>query len=366
MRFFINLLLTFLTFTLFGISCKVSYEDRNSNPVNTGDGLVKISKHVSINPFGDEYKIKDVTWIDAYTDGNIYILDHFDSNIVIFNSKGEYIKTYGGKGQGPRDLETPNYFAFQDEKIYVNEQSKGIKIWDLNSAYMGYRLFKSSGGISDPIWIRGNAAILPWKDSFVGCTEVYNFEKQSLRRIEIVKYDQQLKFENIIVSVEFDVIKDIKFLFGKMIPIDSKGNIYFPESRNEYKINKFNMKGELLDSFGRKYERERTTSATLSAFGKRNPPSRKAAMKYPPVVRLIFVDENNLIWVIVGEYCSDNYETKKINSTVDIFNTDGTWLYTFRTDVFGTRSVMKHGLLYTRPVPVESPIIVYKIDHDLK
>ncbi len=57
-------------------------------------------------------------YLDVDSDGNIYIMDRGDIDIKVFTPEGRFIRTIGGKGQGPGEFETPASAASQ----YSNSQ----------------------------------------------------------------------------------------------------------------------------------------------------------------------------------------------------------------------------------------------------
>jgi len=76
------------------------------------------------------------------------------------------------------------------------------------------------------------------------------------------------------------------------------------------------------------------------------------------------VDDRDMIWVIVGEWYWDNIWHFTIESTIDIFDEYGTFLYTFKSPVFGLMSQIKHGKLFTRPTTEDDRYVhVYKIHY---
>ena len=120
--------------------------------------------------------------------------------------------------------------------------------------------------------------------------------------------------------------------------------------------------------FGRKYKKQKFSNETKKCFNEdlgdflqagRIPP----LAKYPPVVRSILVDNNDLLWVRVGEWSLDWSKVQKVE-TVDIFTSDGEFLYTFNTDAIGVLSKIFNDKLYSVPLPDENEdheITVYQI-----
>ena len=92
-------------------------------------------------------------------------------------------------------------------------------------------------------------------------------------------------------------------------------------------------------------------------------PKRKG---YPQIIKSIHVNENGYLWIGVGECNFDNLGRIKVINTIDIFNTEGKYLYTFKTPLCWMKeTVIKYGRLYTMPVEFDRFIHVYKINYNI-
>ena len=313
---------------------------------------------INVDEF-DEYYIYKLADMDVDSDTNLYVLDYFESTVTVFDKNGKYLRTFGGYGQGPGELERPLFISIYDDKISIYEKFKGIKIWDLNGKYIDF-LLKSGGNIE---------TILPINNFYLLTDHKYlNKRNSDDVTICVDKYTQDLELINNIVTIDNNSRKHSFFNPMSFIAINSKQHIFFPEKADEYKINKYDLDGNVLLSFGRDYKRIPFSKTVNDLEKKRRsqlpPPfNKKPLSNYPPVVRYIVIDDNDYVWVVVGEWSLDTIEAVTLTSTIDIFNEHGEFLYTFKSSYLGYRSFIKNGRLYSTPVEDDLNIHVFKIHY---
>ncbi len=69
--------------------------------------------------------------------GNIYVVDRKDSNIKIFNKKGQLRKIFGRRGLGPDEFIKPMYSTYKDGFVAIEDMAR--------QTYFIYRIDKNSG-----------------------------------------------------------------------------------------------------------------------------------------------------------------------------------------------------------------------------
>ena len=313
---------------------------------------------INVDEF-EEYYIYKVESMDADNDANLYVLDRFECTITVFDKNGKFIRTMSRRGQGPGELENPESISINNGKIYIYQDGKGIKILNLQGKYIDFFLI--------PI---GNYYVIKAYDDCV--LTVNKKYVETWLNINHILQAFSNDFSNIMTIAECSYKDDpekLLLLHPILVAMNSKQNVYFPESFEEYKINVYSLEGDIIKSFGRKYKRipySKQVREWIYEDQKRSRPlsKPKELTKYPPVFRYILFDDRDYIWVVVGEWSADCGLSSSIVSTVDIFNEDGEFLYTFNSPNVGYYSFIKNGRLYSTPTQDDNYIRVFKIHYN--
>ena len=304
----------------------------------------------------DQYFISKISAFDVDSDTNLYVAAQFENTITVFDKSGNFVRKMGREGQGPNDLDSPANMNIHNGLIYIYESRRGMKIWDLNGEYVDYVPKNTTLG------------------NFVRLDDFYIMAGMQINSRMLV----EMTYELAIYNNDFKLKKRVAMLTNKnaenpqfhpihAVAINSEQHVYFPEKADEYIINKFDLDGTLLQSFGREYKRipysekvkifERNRQSTIPAA------LRYSLPKYPPVIRSILVSDNDLVWVIAGEWNLDTNQIHAYSSTIDIFDKNGNFLYTFSLPYFGRYSIIKNGQLYSTPTEDDRFIRVFKINY---
>ena len=114
--------------SLLFVSCNPKNENikkvSNSSPKYVDKKYVDLEKLYSIdvtqiNMFSKEFSRDFGRVIDFDKNNNMYILDEYESTISVFDENGEFVKTFGRKGEGPNEFSRPNILIIKKDKIYV-------------------------------------------------------------------------------------------------------------------------------------------------------------------------------------------------------------------------------------------------------
>jgi len=332
--------------------------------------LLKELYKINLNIYNDYY-IGKIISMDSDSNNNLYVVNQTKYEIIIFNNNGKYINTIGKKGQGPTDLENVKSITIDKDKIYIYEDFKGMKVWDLKGKYIdyyrftpgNYMIFKYINGYFYTIQFKG--VDTPEKQHYILKKYNYNFtESKEL-------------FECIFLALIENGIRTLSSMsYFYDFAVNNNGNIYYTKNFNEYKINIFSTDGNITNTFGRVYKRIPCSKTVMNIFDKTYyEPARKANYpipkikhsKYPPIIRTIMVDDiNNYIWVVVGECSIDTIEKNKTETTIDIYSDIGEYLYTFKFPYISLVSFIKNGRLYSTPTEDDLYIRVFKINYSIK
>jgi len=330
----------------------------NYSMLNGDLEYLTLEKLYSINTFGETYEIPMVSDIDVDDKNNLYILCYNTCEINVFNDKGEYLKTFGGRGYGPGELLNPRLFSYYNNNFYIYEDKRDIIVLDCNGRYV------EKININFP----NTFLIKRVEDNFF----VMYISKISENR-KINTYSLSLISNNNSNNVLLNIDKnwDIAHFFNpvRALAVDNNGYFYFPENSKEYSIKKYDINGTVVFSFERIYDPVPYSQEAQDCCNKIYEESIKSGSmkkltKYPPTIRKLLIDSRNNIWVVSGE---DKTLYDNMEIVVDIFNDTGKWIYNFKTPFIESKSLIKNDRLYT-PTQInqdgEQYINVYKIHYN--
>jgi hypothetical protein len=336
----------------------------SKNPKYTNE-FVRLNELYYI-PTADEsgknrYVISSIYSMDVDKDSNLYVLDFRLCTITVFDKKGKYIRTLGGKGQGPGELETPLWLSIWNDKIYVYEQFMGIKIFDLKGKYIDFNIVRNN---------HYNIRKFKIYNDLIYTVEKVTIEEENIAKVTypINKISIDFDKSNTIYTVktEYKVGSDALPRFDPRLSwtLDEKGTIYFTgDMLTTYKIDVFADNGKLILSFGREYERipfSKTTIEVLNDFFRK----KIELLKYPEVINYLIFD-NGYIFVVVGETSAHVIGRYRLDSIIDVFNTKGEYLYTFKSKYFGSaNTLIKNNRLYANPTDDDLNIRVFQIQYN--
>lgn len=368
-----NFIAGIILISIIFVSCNSNNDDivkvSNSSPKFVDKKYVDLEKLYSIdvtqiNMFSKESSRDFERVIDFDKNNNMYILDEYESTISVFNENGEFVKTFGGKGQGPKEFSRPNTLIIKEDKIYVFQGFNEYKIVDLEGEYVSSHL----------VHIENPLKYYAIGDSFyLFCAKLdrtFTKLKFILRRFEDDQFAKSKEIFNYDYPPGFEG-PDYDFIWYNWLLISDNGEFYFPEDNlRKYSIIKYNKESKQKLIFGRKYKiKEYSKEAKDRFYSIYEQQIKKGDMKFPlspPVVRKIFQDNKKNIWVISGETYEDNMNPDYDN-TIDIFNKKGEWLYSFKSKFLSRYCLYHDGRIY-RVLPInldtyEQYIEVYKIKY---
>ena len=332
------------------------------NPIEPLHGEIKfeLEEDLSIGNQQDEnylfYKVRD---IQVSMNGNIYVSDSGNYRVQCFDKNGNYLLTIGRKGQGPGEFSYPFELQIDDEtgKIYVNDGSRKIKIFDRKGNYINKDIIIE--GILSDFYLDSDRNIWglfssPGTNSIKKVNQIgkvvqklaespFMFTKKILSKETIGDrgYAESLSITH---GYEHD---------SYISKIDNKTFIY--GYSKEYGLNIFDKEGNILIKIKKdepykkftKEEKSRIENRVKVGLISKGYPYQGISLRFPkhmPFFYSIFTDCRGRIYV--------RRNPRKREGTgeivYDIFSKEGYYLY--RATIPSSSYIIKNGYLYTRIV----------------
>lgn len=91
---------------------------------------IDLSLHSDFTEYPDSSFFKDITCMSV-DDGKLYMLDVSRGDVAMWNRNDNSFLTFGGIGQGPREVANPKTFFMQKGKVAIMDNgSQSLKIYD--------------------------------------------------------------------------------------------------------------------------------------------------------------------------------------------------------------------------------------------
>ncbi|MCG7853778.1 MAG: 6-bladed beta-propeller [Methanosarcinaceae archaeon] len=250
---------------------------------------------------------------DLFVDDNenMFVADLKEDCVLVFDKRGGFVRTIGGKGQGPGE------FGFPRDLIVM--PNKDIAV--LDSINRRITFFAESGTYRKSI-SEIDFNLVSFEISKTGIIvgmDIVREEESS--RHEIKTYSPELKF---ITSVDSAPIQDIKKLNPFMpilgFAINAKDQIvYGYPSSYEFKI--YSIDGKLIKKIGRKYVPLEITDEDMGRTKNLPPAIQTVIPKYHSPYWSFFVDDECRIYALTWEKSSDGKRRM-----FDVFDEQGRYI----------------------------------------
>lgn len=239
----------------------------------------------------------------TFGDKKIYILDRMGCSVKIFDEKGDFIKSFAGKGQGPGELLHPsNIFIRGDIITVVNGSDNSFNNYTLDGVFVDKHLppptdkFQNISYLDDKL--------------LLSMTSFNRIKDKALiqNNLKITDYDlnEEINISKLSTEVDMNNIDINPFDMFQYFCV-SNGKIYVAENSSDYfKINVYDKKGKLCEEIERPYRRTvmtddlkaliRGSFKSSSSKGKvvDNNDSRDM---YNRAIEGIWSSENGYLWV---------------------------------------------------------------------
>lgn len=204
---------------------------KNQKESITYEHLLTIGEEEDINK--SFYKLADLT---TDTENNIYVLDRGTKSIKKFDSKGNFIVSFGRSGQGPGEFLSPASIFFRDKRIYVLDRlSKRISLFSFDGEFISSFQTKTVQPVNFVVDNFRNLHVLEQNTDF----RVYIYSENG---DVIGQYGEIISGQNVFETY---------VLNNGHMDIDKSGYIYISFIQ-PYRIDKYNQQGELIATFTRK------------------------------------------------------------------------------------------------------------------
>lgn len=121
-------------------------------PLEERGETVELVEDLVVGPRGQDpnYLFFRPSGVAVDDDGRMYVLEMGNSRVQVFDPDGEYIRTLGGPGQGPGELELPAGITIGRDQVMVYDlNSRRLSLWDLAGNHV--RDVPFSGGLQPGI-----------------------------------------------------------------------------------------------------------------------------------------------------------------------------------------------------------------------
>jgi hypothetical protein len=286
------------------------------NPIHPifGEDIFCLEEELSIGAKEgpNEYMFLRVIDIDADDDGNIYVLDHKESHIKVFDKKGQYLRTIGQRGQGPGELGSAYFFSLTAQRHLIVEDVRGRRLV----------FFTLEGEFIKNLTTARNFVFgskIDSKKCFYGITPIENENSH----YELRKFDPNLEVVHTVTAAPSVLTQQKTYrVYSPIIAfdLDNDDNIIFsyPEA---YEINICDPTGNLVRKITREFKPvEISEEEKEEVSGRRLPPGYILDIpKFHSAFQEILVDDQSRMYVCTWEKNNGKYY-------YDIFTAEGKYL----------------------------------------
>jgi len=317
---------------------------RSDNGADPSQGIVTMEMKELWRAGGDDDDVffGNVLQVLPAPGGGVYVLDAQLLQVFAFSADGELVRTLGGRGEGPGEINNVNsLIALDDHTLGLGQVLPGklvkigddgtpagsIRITDPDSPDSGFVLLMDGRAHGSLLALAG----MRWRMGDAG--ELY--QNMFLRRYGL---DGAPSTDYLTKSSEFDAAN---FVFDEMgfdfiwnrFGIDPRGRVCFAPHRNAYEIHVCNADGTVERVVTRAYatlerdddaiQRARlTTEAIGSQYGREL--RGVTVEKTEPDITALWCNPDGTTWVRTGR--GDRDRAPGVLTTVDVFDVEGRFL----------------------------------------
>jgi hypothetical protein len=276
----------------------------------------------------------DIQNICSANDGRIYILDSKNFKIYIFNKEGEFISSFGRKGEGPgeiRNFRSGEQLFVVDNTIIYADRGR-IHYFSLDGTYKKTCIvptqLKPRTFVSEDAFISAPAYVIDQKNKSAKI-KLYNIKDQTentiadYRPFEKAKDTKESGGQRVTIGIVISNVTPLMY-------VKYRSSKVFYGMSDSYKINIVDLKGKKRDGFSVENRKQKNVSKKFKEeltkeLGDIPQDMVKNILDGLPdkasFFQNIVIDRNGLIYVFVSD------PDKTSLQALDIFSPEGKYLY---------------------------------------
>ena len=287
---------------------------KNRNKVNNPNLTLDLKEIYTIDPSEefDNDSSKLVTNIHvllADRDKNIYLLDKDKVSIKKYNQNGKFITSFGRPGSGPGEIIRPSSMCLYEDSIYVNDlNSKRVVKFTRDGEFIANTIF--NGNVPRKIQATPSGKFTSIQFQF--SQDQNSAEMTGSLSLSDFTFSDSLKIWN--KTAIYDQFTDLHDFYPEYQISDNY--IYVADnSRNKFKIDLFDFKGDKVREVSRSFIRIKMDDSDMELikerFKRSNPDLDTVAvdLKYKFAIQDIEIDKDENIWIkpSLEEKATENY-----------------------------------------------------------
>jgi len=261
--------------------------------------------------------------IDIDKHENIYVLDKVSAEVRVFNKKGEFLKSFGSRGQGPGEFQNPQFMQIlnNQEMIIWDPSTYRFLIFSLEGEYLRKISTSRLAYPLNPVKRdkKGNLIAFMIPPPPMGGPELVKLNNKFERLMTIARKEksdsrQRREFKVMEPSLYCAVFKDDSVLWGNSKKYELQ--ILNPEGKLVRKVIRI-CKPVKITEIEKKDLEERYSRTSVAKYG-----FKPIFPKHYPFFQDISVDEEGRIFVLTFERVS----MEERFYYLDIFDSEGRYI----------------------------------------
>ena len=333
---------------------KIEYEDgieviKNPKQPMYGEDVFSIDEDLSIGVAEgkNEYVFFHLSYLAVDDQETIYAMDQGEKLVKVYDKKGNFLRTIGKKGEGPGELQNPDdIFIINTNNLVIEDFIRNISYFSTAGKYI--RSLSTSKIFPIGVILNSQGYIL----------SITNINAPNKWGKEISLYDENLRYLKTIISIpQPKPNPQILKPFQPKINMSSYKDDYFIVSfKEEYELQIFNPKGELVKKIIQEYKPIKVTEEDVKiSVGQVSKERKLVVPSYFPAIYSFTTDDEGRIFVHTYEKDGNG------KRFIDVFDQEGR--YIAKIPLKDHPKVWKNGKLYTIEEDIDSFHVIkrYKV-----